>query len=175
MGSKTTFFILDILLLGVFLAFIAMTFSFGRYMFLGQLVIMLVLMFFAFIAIIGAYSENNWAWSMLAVVLLLTIFDFLWVYAKNYFGSVLFLVATLLATIAFLISVVKIGKKDEEVEEEPVYTNFEPGKYVASKMGKTFHAPKCEWGKKIESKNRVWFEDKAEAKKAGYKAHSCAE
>jgi len=177
MGSKTSFFVMDILLLGIFLAFISMVFNFNRYMFLGQLVLMLVLLFFAFIAVIGAYNDNNWAWSMLSVILFLIIFDFLWVYAKNYFGGVFFLAATLLTTIAFLMAVVKVGKKKEKdiEEKEPVYTNFDPGKYVGSKMGKTYHAPKCDWAKKIDSKNRVWFEDKAEAKKAGYKAHSCAE
>ena len=83
------------------------------------------------------------------------------------------------AAIGFVISTANIKKEEEEYEEpigeekeEEVYTNFEPGKYVASKTGSTYHIPKCDWAKKIKKKNQVWFDDEKEAKKS-YKAHSC--
>ncbi len=50
---------------------------------------------------------------------------------------------------------------------------FNPGKYVASNMSNTYHEPRCEWAKKISANRRVWFKDKQEAQKKGYKKHSC--
>ncbi len=49
---------------------------------------------------------------------------------------------------------------------------FKPGKVIASKSGKFYHSPKCDWAKKIKKKNQVWFDDEKEAKKK-FKAHSC--
>lgn len=50
---------------------------------------------------------------------------------------------------------------------------FEPGKFIASKTGKKYHIPKCDWAGKIKPKKRVWFNDAREAKKEGYKACDC--
>ena len=50
---------------------------------------------------------------------------------------------------------------------------FNPGKYVASNMSNTYHEPRCEWAKKISANRRVWFKDKNEAQKKGYKKHGC--
>ena len=52
-------------------------------------------------------------------------------------------------------------------------TAYSPGKFVASKSSTSYHAPKCEWAEKISKKNRVWLASKEDAKKKGYKAHSC--
>ena len=51
--------------------------------------------------------------------------------------------------------------------------SFSPGKYLASKMGNTYHEPKCEWAKKIAKERRVWFVSKEEAWEKKYKAHGC--
>ena len=50
-----------------------------------------------------------------------------------------------------------------------------PGKYVASARSNIYHAPKCEWAKKINSIRRVWFKSKEAAWEKGYKAHNCVE
>ena len=60
-----------------------------------------------------------------------------------------------------------------EKKAPKIKKTFKPGKYIASKTGKTYHAPKCEWAKKIKKKNVVWYDNDKEAKKAGLKAHSC--
>ena len=72
--------------------------------------------------------------------------------------------------------------KDEEdedfepiEEEESVSKEFQPGKYIASKNASTYHAPKCDWAKRIKKSNQIWLDDEKEAKKKGYKAHSCLE
>ena len=56
----------------------------------------------------------------------------------------------------------------EEPEGEQVKKTSKPGKYIASKTGTKFHAPKSEWGKKIKKRNAVWFDSKEEAMKSGY-------
>lgn len=64
----------------------------------------------------------------------------------------------------------KAGEKKEEVAKE---VKFTPGKYVASKSSNVYHEPKCDWAKKIQAGRRLWFESKEEAKKKGYRQHSC--
>lgn len=62
----------------------------------------------------------------------------------------------------------------EEVKKSArLDAKFNPGKYVASNMSNTYHEPRCEWAKKISANRRVWFKDKNEAQRKGYKKHSC--
>jgi len=70
----------------------------------------------------------------------------------------------------------KIKEMQEKIDsdvENNVKTEFYPGKFIASKTGSVYHGSKCDWAKKISSKNRVWFQNDQEAKKQGYKQHSC--
>lgn len=43
------------------------------------------------------------------------------------------------------------------------------GRYVASKSGTAYHYPWCQGALKIKEENKVWFNTKEEAEKAGYK------
>lgn len=43
------------------------------------------------------------------------------------------------------------------------------GKYVASKNGAAYHFPWCAGALKIKEENKIWFQTKEEAEKAGYK------
>ena len=42
------------------------------------------------------------------------------------------------------------------------------GKYVASKNGKSYHFPWCSGARSIKEENKIWFNSKEEAGKAGY-------
>lgn len=42
------------------------------------------------------------------------------------------------------------------------------GAYVASKSGTKYHLPWCSGAQRIKEENKVWFETKEEAEKAGY-------
>lgn len=42
------------------------------------------------------------------------------------------------------------------------------GKYVASKSGSAYHFPWCSGAKRIKEENKVYFNSKEEAEKAGY-------
>ena len=75
----------------------------------------------------------------------------------------------------------KTGGKSETTKTMPpeketkVEVKHTPGKYVASTRGTVFHAPKCEWAKKISRNGRVWFNSREEAVEKGFKAHDCVE
>lgn len=43
------------------------------------------------------------------------------------------------------------------------------GKYLTSKSGTSYHYPWCQGALKIKEENKVWFQTKEEAEKAGYK------
>ena len=174
--GKTSFFVLDIILLVVFISLIFTVFNLSGIKFIAAVFGFIVILFLSFIALIGIYNGHNWGYAILSVIFaVLLIGLLLMLYLKRPVGS-RFIWTTLLSALGFLISVGGIKRKEkEEVYEEPeeeVTTSYEPGKYVASKTGSTYHAPTCDWAKKIKEKNQVWFDDDKEAKKK-YKAHSC--
>ena len=173
---KLSLFVMDIILLIVFLGLINMIFNLHKIFLVLELILLLVIAFFTFISMIAVYNDARWGWIFLFYIFGLILFDILFIYyiwGKPEF----FFIITIVALIGFLISVMNIKKKKEfeapeEVEAE-VSKEFEPGKYVASKRGNKYHAPKCDWAKRIKKSNQVWFNTKEEAKKKGYKADSC--
>ena len=66
-----------------------------------------------------------------------------------------------------------VNTKTKIKTKKTVKTELKPGKFIASKSGSVYHAPKCDWAKKIAKKNQVWFNTKDQANKKGYKQHSC--
>ena len=175
---KLSLFVMDIILLIVFLGLITMIFNLHRTFFALELIFFLIIVFFAFISMIAAYNDARWGWIFLFYILGLIIVDMLFIYYIKGRPEFFFTV-TIVALIGFLTSVMNIKKKEEfEVEapedvEAEVSKEFKPGKYVASKTGSKYHAPKCDWAKRIKKSNQVWFNTEAEAKKKGYKADSC--
>lgn len=117
-----------------------------------------------------------------------------------FFGS-LYVVLLLLAAFGFVLSVPRapelaypttapVPSKEEKAQAMPETTTtttktpppqketsvkHTPGKYVASTRGTVYHAPRCEWAKKISRSGRVWFTSKDEAVEKGFKAHDCVE
>lgn len=179
--SKVSFFVTDIILLIVFLGLTLITFRFAGMGFLLELLAVVILLFISFISLIPAYSGSRGGWGFLSGVFLFVLLNLLVIYIRTNMFNKTFLGTLLFAAVGFVISVTNIKKEEEEYEEpvteeknETVYTNFEPGKYVASKTGSSYHIPKCDWAKKIKKDNQVWFDDEKEAKK-NYKAHSCVE
>ncbi|MFC1800991.1 hypothetical protein ACFLZB_00815 [Nanoarchaeota archaeon] len=170
-----------ILLFVLFLSLIYTVFDFGGKMFIGELIIVLFFLLLALVSLgIKAASGKNSGLFLLYGLNLIN-FVFIWGMTKE-----IVWLGLLVAILGFLIGMATHGKKSDDfddsfddfnVEEvEPVKsvkTEFEPGKYVASKTGKKFHAPKCDWAKRIKKKSQVWFDDKDEAKKGKYKACDC--
>jgi len=178
--AKFSFFVTDIILLIVFLGLTRIIFRFSGIRFLLEVLVAAVLLFIAFIALIPAYSGSKGGWGFLSGVFFLILLNLLVIFIRTGMSGKTFYGTLLFAAIGFVISVANIKDDEEEYYEEPVeeqkdeevYTNFEPGKFVASKTGSTYHIPKCDWAGKIKEKNQVWFDDEKEAKKK-YKAHSC--
>ncbi len=67
----------------------------------------------------------------------------------------------------------KVLLEEYTPDKKETTKTYSPGKFVASKYGKTYHIPKCAWAKKIKKKSQVWLKDEEEAIKKGYKKHSC--
>lgn len=64
------------------------------------------------------------------------------------------------------------NKKTENAANNPNSSLIIPdssGRYVASKNGTAYHYPWCPSALKIKEENKVWFNTKEEAEKAGYK------
>jgi len=60
-------------------------------------------------------------------------------------------------------------KKSEDLTNRPELALKAKGKYVASKSGTSYHYPWCQGALKIKEENKIWFNSKEEAEKAGYK------
>ena len=172
---KLSFFVMDIILLIVFLGLINMIFELHSIFFVLELIFLLVIAFFALVSVVAVYNNARWGWTFLSLILGLILVDVLFIYYLKGRPDFFFTI-TIIAIIGFLISVGHIKKREEEHEakkEVKVSREFKPGKFVASKTGTKYHAPKCDWAKKIKKSNQVWFNTEAEAKKKGYKADSC--
>jgi hypothetical protein len=46
--------------------------------------------------------------------------------------------------------------------------NTEAGKYVSSKSGAKYHLPWCSGAQRIKEENKIWFDSKETAERAGY-------
>ena len=68
---------------------------------------------------------------------------------------------------------IKEELKKEEEEPKAIEKSFTPGKFVASKKANKFHSPKCDWAKRINKANQIWFNSKGEAEKSGFEADKC--
>lgn len=179
-GKVGGFLVHLILLFVLLLNLIFVVFNFGGKMFIGEFLVLLFLILVALVGMGMKLASGSNSGMFLFYGLNLINFLFIWGMTKR-----IVWLGLLMAVIGFLIGLVTHKKKDwdddfeddfkvEEVEPvKSVKTEFEPGKYVASKSGKKFHVPKCDWAKRIKKKSQVWFNDKDEAKKEGYKACSC--
>jgi len=178
--GKKKFLLMDFIALIIFLGFILIIFNLKGIFFIGEFILLCLFILITLISLILIYNNVKFGWGMLGVLLFLMLLDLLLIYTRVSKIGIAFLVTLFVTAIAFIIALVSAKKEEieevaEEVEEEkPVVSKkYTPGKYIASKMGKSYHSPKCDWAKNIKEKNRVWFDDDKEAKKAGYKKHSC--
>lgn len=65
----------------------------------------------------------------------------------------------------------RIGEDNSVLESSPTEGS---GSYVASKNGTRYYFPWCGGSKQIKEENKVWFDTKEQAEKAGYSpAQNC--
>lgn len=174
------FLVYDLLLLISFIGLIILAFNFTRLLLVGELALIFLLLFLSFIAVIAVYAGAKWSHGLLFFVFAVILIDLLFMYFKFKAISAIYFVTLLVSVIGFIMSIASIRKEEEFEEfeptpveaEEPVVTHT-PGKFIASKTASNYHAPKCDWAKRIKKQNQVWFNTEKEAKKEGYKPHSC--
>ena len=173
--NKLTVFAMHMALLVTFLGLISMVFDLHRFAFILEFLILLGLLLVGIIAAIGISHNMKWAWMLLALFFGFVFLDILFINAITTAKTAYFLHLLVVAIAGFFISLFSIEKeKVESAEEEKTVTKtFKPGKYIASKTGTKFHSPKCDWAKKVKKSNAVWFNNKEDALKAGYKADDC--
>ena len=148
--------------------------------------ILLFLIVVGLVSVLGISSNMRWAWVLLTWMLGFIFADMALIYIFSGEDPPYFFYAIAVVIAGFFISLFSIekerkgfipeseGKKIiEKVAEKKVEKTFKPGKYIASLTGAKFHAPKCDWAKKIKKSNSVWFDNKEDALKAGYKADAC--
>ena len=178
MGEDTNaglFIVMNVVLLISFIGLTISIFNLGGLFFVTELILLIAIIAIAFFAMVVAYLDVRFGWLLLAIVFAVTLIDVTFLYFAAPLNTMTFFLMIVVATIGFIISVVSVGKEEGPLEpvEPEVERDFEPGKYVGSSTGRSYHAPKCDWAKKIKQENMVWFDSKEQAKKKGYKAHSC--
>jgi len=192
LGLKLRVFAMYIVLLVTFLSLIDMVFNLHRFAFAGEFLILLALMLLGLIAAIGISSNMRWAWILIAWLLGFVLADMALINSISAEKIPYFIYIATIAIAGFFISLFSIEKekaheaepevrrfagkakkKEAKVSEKKIEKSFKPGKYIASITGTKFHSPKCDWAKKVKKSNAVWFDNKEDALKAGYKADDC--
>jgi glucan phosphoethanolaminetransferase (alkaline phosphatase superfamily) len=190
-GSKFTTFVMYVILLITFLGLINMIFDLHRFALVVEFLILLGLFLVAIISAIGINNSSKWAWILLKMLFIFVFLDMIFINVVLGVKTPYFLLLLVVVAVGFFISFFNIGKpkvgeakkskikvekvmaEKADVVKKTVKKTYSPGKFIASKTGVKYHAPKCDWAKKVKKKNAVWFNSKEEAKKAGYKADSC--
>ena len=63
----------------------------------------------------------------------------------------------------------------KQSESENTIPQNKTGMFVASKNSKIYHSPDCQYAKRINDENKIFFKSAKEAKERGYSPHSCVE
>jgi len=192
-NEKNSFklFIYGVLILVLFLAFVQIFVNGSGLFFMLELIGFLVLGFLALLGFVG--YKNNWGKNLFFFVFLGYLINLVLIWV---FNGTLYATLGLLGVIGFLLAFPRKReiKKSVRKQEEPHSMIFDPvvpepkvpkvskatvkhspGKYVASSKSNIYHAPKCEWAKKIKKDRQTWFAEKEDAWESGYKAHQCVE
>ncbi len=196
--ERTLLLLYGLLLLLLFLGLIKVFINGGRTFLLLELLGLLVLVLLALLAFIGGHS---WGKRVFMVVFLLYLLNLIliWLVKGRLYIVLLLLAAIGFAVSAFWerrrvewSSPAATEEKEElagrvstPAKKEPLtgpspslvppafIKTFSPGKFVASSQSNQFHAPACDWAKKIQKQRQVWFQSAAEAFEQGYRQHSC--
>ncbi|MEE9525573.1 MAG: hypothetical protein V3V78_03130 [Candidatus Woesearchaeota archaeon] len=181
--NKGSFIITSLVMFVLFLSWIGIVFNLGGRFYKVE-VVLLILFLLASIRL--TFGSNQWRG-------LIKFYSLVWInllaiyFLRFQLKEVVLPFAV--SFIGWLVALVKVDNKDIETNwgegsldneslnkeslNKPIKKEFSPGKYVASKTGKKYHAPKCDWAKKIKESNQVWFDSKEEAKKEKLSPCNC--
>ncbi len=195
------FFVMNFILLFVIVSLILVLFDLHRYLFVFELVMLLIFIFLLAFGMFAAYHSKKWGWTIIGAVLILLLLDIFLIFLLTktfetaHMASVIFSVAGLLIVL-WSFGYTKIDEsqaekherakeyypyidkmepkpKAESAEEQSMEKTFTPGKFIASKKANKFHTAKCDWAKKISKPNQLWFNSREEAEAKGFEADKC--
>ena len=182
MGDKNiiNFLVMDIILATVFIGMLLLVFEFHRFFLAGELIILAALILIDAIALIAVFNGIRWGYAILSLSFAVLLIDLLVIYFLTRAIETTFFITMVISAIGFIVSVINIKEEKAEVMEEPMEkgkeaaAEFKPGKYIASKTASYYHAPKCDWAKKIKKNNQIWLSEE-QVKEKGLKKHDCLE
>lgn len=188
---------MDFVLLFVVISFILIVFDLHRFAFVFELGILLIFMFILAFSMFVIYNNKKWGWTILGATLILLLVNtfFILLLTKTFetahMTTIVFSVVGLVVALFNLkegtqesVSEIEEGygkvmdyypyiDKMEPKEGSAIEKIFTPGKFVASKKANKFHIPKCDWAKRIDKANQIWFNSEQEAKSQGFEADRC--
>ncbi|MDA1197229.1 MAG: hypothetical protein O2779_04680 [Nanoarchaeota archaeon] len=176
--SKFSFFLMDVILLIVFLGSTLTIFKLSGFGFILEALLLLGLLFVGFVALIPAFNNKNAGWGFLSAVCFIALLNLLIINNRTNLFNKTMLITSFFAALGFFIGMAKLKvaqpqrMEPEEESTKKVKTTFTPGKFIASSQGTTYHKPTCLWAKKIKEARQIWFDSAEEADKK-YKPHSC--
>lgn len=179
-NTKKPFLFTVIVMFILFLSMISAIFDLEGGFFKFEAFLIILFLIIAIILTYGVGKCKRWAWPGLLLFFSINWINELVIYARTTGSIKQFSLPLMITGLGFLVALIKAKPREEEFEierygdeSEEAKTEYTPGKFVASQTGTTYHAPKCDWAKKIKKRNRVWFDSEKEAEKKGYKKHSC--
>lgn len=192
-NKQGLFLIFAVLLFLINIELIKQTFTLTKELFIFELLFIIFLGLMALDSMNEFTKRNLSCFSVLSIFFGLNLVNTVGISLSSNIGLNISLL--IMSGLGFIIALFNIQKKDEEDlldNEEPsvevhdpeetqkveVYKQstkkeFSPGKFLASKTGKKYHSPKCDFAKKIPKRNYVWFDTKNDAKKKGYGPCKC--
>ncbi len=194
MGARNYIQYLLILLIA-FIPYITLVFRLSRLLFVFELFMVIFLILLSLLMLFGVFHDRKYGHGIAVVIFIILLLNLLLIKLMLPDYLIIFTLGFFFGAIGFIKAIVNISAPEEvqtsieEFEEEKPETQvelevyktperyvksmYEPGKYIASKQGKVYHTPKCDWVNNIRRSNRVWLKDDAEARRKGYKKHSC--
>jgi predicted membrane protein len=188
--SKKGLFITFVIILFIInMQLVRQAFSFSGEIFIFELLLVLFLGIMALDSMNEFTKRNFSCFSVLAVYFSIVLLNSAGL--KIFANEGISLSLLFFAGLGFLLSTSNISPKKDQAEEifkdaekevidtavpseeKHVKAQYSPGKYLASKTGKKYHSPKCDFAKKIPKRNRVWLSSESEAKEKGYGPCKC--
>lgn len=197
---KLGFFIINLILLFVVIGFILIVFDLNRVAFVIELALLLIAMLLLGFAIVAIYHNKRGGWTAIAAVLFVLLLDIAFILLLTGTFETWHLATGFFTVIGLIVALINLRESSEEPDEEVEEYNkeknyypyidkmepeieakaeqklektFTPGRFVASKKANKFHAPKCDWAKRIVKSNQIWFNSKQEAEAQGLEADRC--
>jgi len=151
-------------------------FTFNSHIFIREFILFWIFFIASVVLLFGIGANAKWSAPWFAVFFSLQLLNFIYLYNNLVnMHNIIFIAALFFSALGLLIAAAFIKRKIKKVPKTEIVESFEPGKYLASKTGSVYHAPKCDWAKKIKKQGQVWFNSESEAEEKGYKKHSCLE